>query len=149
MIRFFHSVRIAFLTGVLMVLALGSCKDDYESVIPYVYVNMNINPSNVIELNIPGGAAVFNNAGYGGVIIFRDLVDAPNPFFAFDGCCPHEVSTTTRVKVDGDSGTATCPVCGSQFILFGGNGSPVKGPASEPLKQYHTSYVGGRIIVKN
>lgn len=126
----------------------NACKDDYTSVIPYVYVNMNINPTNFIELNIPGGSYYFADKGYGGIILFRDLTDSSNPFLAYDATCTHEVSTTTRVVADA-SGIATCPVCKSQFILFSGNGSPIKGPAVEPLRQYHTSYVGGRIIISN
>jgi len=126
----------------------NACKDDYTSVIPYVYVNMNINPTNFIELNIPGGSYYFADKGYGGIILFRDLTDSSNPFLAYDATCTHEVSTTTRVVADA-SGIATCPTCKSQFVLFSGNGSPIKGPAVEPLRQYHTSYVGGRIIISN
>jgi len=126
----------------------NACKDDYNSVIPYVYVNMNINPTNFIEFNIPGGSYYFPAQGYGGIIIFRDLTDSANPFLAFDAACTHEISSTTRV-VANDSGIATCPVCKSQFILFGGNGNPIKGPAAEPLRQYKTNYTGGRIIISN
>jgi len=126
----------------------NACKDEYNSVIPYVYVNMNFPITNIIELNIPGGSYYFPNQGYGGIIIFHDLIDSANPFLAFDAACTHEISTKTRVTAD-DSGIATCPVCKSQFILFGGNGSPIKGPASEPLRQYKTTYAGGRIIVSN
>jgi Rieske Fe-S protein len=53
-----------------------------------------------------------------------------------------------HVESDG-SGTATCPECKSQFILFGGDGSATKGPAGEPLKQYHTYYTGSTIHIKN
>ena len=126
----------------------NACKDEYTSVVPYVYVNMNINPTNFIELNIPGGSYYFADKGYGGIILFRDLTDNSNPFLAYDATCTHEVSTTTRVVADA-SGIATCPTCKSQFILFSGNGSPIKGPAVEPLRQYHTSFTGGRIIVSN
>jgi len=126
----------------------NACKDDYNSVIPYVYVNMNFPITNIIELNIPGGSYYFPNQGYGGIIIFHDLIDSANPFLAFDAACTHEISSTTRV-VANDSGIATCPVCKSQFILFGGNGNPIKGPAIEPLRQYKTTYTGGRIIISN
>lgn len=132
-----------------LLISINGCKQDYTSVVPYVYVNMDINPTSFIEFNIPGGAVYFPNVGYGGIIIFRDLVDSPNPFLAFDACCTKEISALVRVTAKDDSGVATCPTCGSQFILFGGNGSPIKGPAVEPLKQYHTSYIGGRITVRN
>ncbi len=135
-------ICLFFLTGI------SGCQDDYTSVVPYVSVNMPINPTNYIEFNIPGGSVYFKNAGFGGIIVFRDQIDSPNPFLAFDAACTHEVSSTCRVTTDG-SGIATCPCCGSQYILSGGNGSPVKGPAIEPLKQYRTTYSGGLIVVRN
>jgi len=142
--RVFQTVLFCF----FFIVGTNSCKKDYTSVVPYVVVNENFNPTNYIELNISGGSVYIPNAGYGGLIIFRDLVDSSNPFLAFDATCTYEVSSLIRVKADGN-GIATCPKCGSQFILFGGNGSPVKGPASEPLKQYRTSFDGGRIVVRN
>jgi len=142
--KVYHTVLFCF----FLLIGSNGCKKDYTSVIPYVPVNMDFNPTSYIEFNIPGGSVLFPNAGYGGIIIFRDLTDSSNPFLAFDAACTYEVSSTTRVVAD-ESGVAKCPVCGSQFILFGGNGSPLKGPASEPLKQYRTSYIGGRIIVRN
>jgi len=142
--RVFQTVLFCF----FFIVGTNSCKKDYTSVVPYVVVNMDFNPTNYIELNIPGGSAFFPNAGYGGIIIFKDLVDSDNPFYAYDATCTKEVSSLIRVTANG-SGIATCPKCGSQFILFGGNGSPIKGPASEPLKQYRTSFIGGRIGVRN
>jgi Rieske Fe-S protein len=131
-----------------LTIGMNGCKDDYSSVIPYARVDLSINPTNYIELNIPGGSYYFANHGYGGVIVFCDLTDAINPYLAFDASCTHEISTTCRVVADG-SGLAKCPCCGSQFILFGGNGSPTKGPAIEPLRQYRTNFSGGRIIIRN
>jgi nitrite reductase/ring-hydroxylating ferredoxin subunit len=148
MVQFPRRVYQTVLFCIFFLIGINGCKKDYTSVVPYVTVDMDFNPTNYIELNIPGGSAYFANVGFGGVIIFRDLIDSSNPFLAFDAACTYEVSSLIRVKADG-SGTATCPKCGSQFILFGGNGSPVKGPASEPLKQYRTSFVGGRIGVRN
>ena len=129
-------------------LGFNGCKDDFNSVIPETYVDFYVNRTSYIEFNIPGGSYYFPGYGYGGVIIFRDLTDSSNPFLAFDAACPYEVSSLVRVVAD-ESGIATCPVCQSQFILFGGNGAPIKGPAAGPLKQYRTSLVGGRIFVKN
>ncbi len=129
---------------------ISGCKDDYTSVIPYVRVNMDINPANYIEFNIPGGAVYFENFGYGGIIILNNWGDTTTPYLAFDASCTYEVSSTVRVEVnDSGSGVVTCPKCGSQFMLLGGYGSPIKGPAKEPLKQYHAISAGGRIIVTN
>ncbi|MDP3914245.1 MAG: Rieske 2Fe-2S domain-containing protein [Bacteroidota bacterium] len=131
-----------FLTGI------SGCKDDYTSVVPYVTVNMNFSPTNYIEFNTPGGSVYFGNAGFGGIIVVNNWGDEAAPFLSFDAACTHEVSSTCKVTTDG-SGIAECPCCGSQYMLFGGNGSVMKGPAIEPLKQYRTSYTGGRIIVRN
>lgn len=146
--QFSAKIYKTVLLALLLSIGINGCKDDYVSVVPYVYVNFSINPTNIIELNIPGGSYYFGNEGYGGIIVFRDLADSTNPFLAYDATCTHEVSTTTRVVADG-SGLATCPVCKSQFILFSGSGSPTKGPAIEPLRQYHANYTGNRISVTN
>ena len=127
----------------------SACKDDYTSVVPYVIVNENFSITNYIELKIPGGFVYFKNMGFGGIIIFSDLTDSSNPYLAYDATCTYEVSSTCRVVVTEGSGVAKCPCCGSEFILFSGSGSPTKGPAVEPLKQYRTSYSGGRITVRN
>jgi len=143
-VKIYKTVLLCF----FLFIGINGCKDDYVSVIPYEYVNFVINPTNIIELNIPGGSYYFGDEGYGGIIIFRDLADSTNPFLAYDAACTYEVSSTVRVVADG-SGLATCPVCKSQFILFSGSGSPTKGPAIEPLRQYHTNYTGSRITVTN
>jgi hypothetical protein len=136
--------------GCLILIFAFACKDDYTSVVPYVPVNMSINPVNIIELNIPSGTYYFKDAGYGGIIILNNFGDNISPYLAFDATCTYEVSSKTRVKViENGTGIATCPQCGSQFLIFGGNGTPIKGPAVEPLKQYRTNYSAGRIIVRN
>ena len=138
------------LLGCLFFFGIFGCKDDYTSIIPYVPVNMSINPTNIIELNIPAGSYYFKDAGYGGIIILNNWGDSTTPFLAFDAACTFEVSSLIRVKViENGTGIATCPECGSQFLIFGGNGTPIKGPAVEPLKQYRTSYSTGRITVRN
>ncbi len=142
--KIFKSILLCF----FLLAGSNSCKDDNSSVIPYVYVNMNINPNNLIELNVPYGSYYFAEKGFGGIILFRDLTDNSNPYFAFDAACTNEVLSTVRVEADA-SGIATCPECGSRFLLVGGYGTPVKGPAVQPLRQYHTYYTGGRIIITN
>jgi nitrite reductase/ring-hydroxylating ferredoxin subunit len=149
MVQLSGKVLKTVLLSIFILTGINGCKDDYTSVIPYVVVNENFNTTNYIELNIPGGSIYLKNSGFGGLIIFHDLVEGSNPYLAYDAACTYEVSSTVRVEVIEGSGLAKCPKCGSQFILFGGNGSPTKGPAIEPLKQYHTLYTGGRIIVSN
>ena len=129
----------------------NSCKDDFTSVIPYTYINMNINPANYIDLNIPAGTAYFENVGFGGVLIVNNWGDSTTPYLSFDAACTNEAPATisvVQVKENG-TGIATCPTCGSQFMIFGGSGAPIKGPAVQPLRQYNTITSSGRIIVRN
>ena len=127
----------------------NSCRKDYTSIVPYMIVNYSFNPTSYIELNIPGGSVFFGGIGYGGIIVFRDLTDSSNPFTAYDATCTNEVSSTCRALDPDATGVATCKCCGSQYILFSGNGSPTKGPATQPLKQYRTSYSGGLVYIRN
>lgn len=148
--HFFMKSLKSLLLSCLFLIGVFSCKDDYTSIVPYVPVNMSINPTNFIELNIPAGTYYFKDAGYGGIIILNNFGDSNFPFLAFDATCTYEVSSQIRVKVlENGTGIATCPQCGSQFLIFGGNGTPIKGPAVEPLRQYKTSYTTGRIVVRN
>lgn len=147
--QLFRKGLIVALTVFFILAGSQGCKDDYESTVPYVPVDFNLNPTNIIELNIPGGSYYLSRLGYGGIIIFRDLVDSQNPFLAYDATCTYDLSTTCHVVADDASGMVRCPCCGSEFILFGGNGSPTKGPAVEPLKQYRTSFSGSLINIRN
>jgi len=129
--------------------AMNGCRKDYNSVVPDILVNYNFNPINAIELNVPGGSFYIKNIGYGGIIIFRNMPDDPNPFTAYDATCTYEVSSTCHVVDPDGSGVAKCTCCGSEYILFSGSGSPIKGAATQPLKQYHTSFLGGIINIRN
>lgn len=147
--QLFRKGIIIALTAFFILAGSQGCKDDYESVIPYVPIDFNLNKSNIIELNIDGGSFYLPNIGYGGIIVFKDMTDNQNPYLAFDATCTYEVSSSIRVETAQGNVVAKCPKCGSEFILMGGTGSPVKGPAIEPLKQYHTFYSGNLINIKN
>ena len=147
--QLFRKVLFIVLTFLFFLAGIPGCKDDMESTVPYVPVNFNLNPTNLIELNIAGGSVYLKNLGHGGIIVFRDLTDEPNPFLAYDATCTYEVSPSCRVEVEEGSGLAECPCCHSKYVLFSASGSPTNGPAKEPLKQYHTSYSGGIINIKN
>ena len=149
MVHLFGKGLKTVLIGIFIVAAINGCKDDYNSSVPYVDVDFTINPSNIIELNIPGGSFYIPRRGYGGIIVFTDLTDNSNPFLAFDATCTYEVLSTCKVAASDGSGIVKCSCCGSEYILFGGNGSPTKGPATEPLRQYQTYYSGALIRISN
>lgn len=149
---FEHLSKIVTPFLILFFFLVGSnaCKDTNTSLVPYVEVNMNINPTNYIELNIPGGVAYFKDEGYGGVLIVNNWGDDLNPYLAFDATCTKELSSDVRVEVqENGSGYVVCPECGSKFMIFGSAGLPIKGPATRPLKQYRAVSANGRIIVTN
>jgi len=91
--KIYKSVLICF----FLCMGINGCKDEYTSVIPYVYVNFSINPTNFIEFNIPGGSVYFRNAGFGGIIVVNNWGDSNMPFPAFDSTRPHQISSHTRV----------------------------------------------------
>lgn len=138
-----------FLFAVIIMLVTASCEKEYKSKIPEVYVNINVAVASYIDLNVPGNYIYFPQAGFAGVILFCDDVGA---YSAYDAACTHDVSTDCSLLEEGaiEGVTATCPCCGSKYILFGG-GYVINGPAVEPLKQYHVQVLdgGGRIRIYN
>lgn len=50
MIHSFSKSIKTVLIGLFFLAGINGCNDDYNSVIPYMHVEMNINPSNIIEL---------------------------------------------------------------------------------------------------
>ncbi len=122
------------LTGIL----LFSC-DKQNSLIPDVPVSMTINLNILNDLNVPGNSVFFPNVGYGGIIVYCEL---PGSWFAYDATCTHEISSSCRVANDGV--LATCPCCGSQFVLVGG--TPSKGPAAMPLKPYSVAIINSSTL---
>lgn len=145
--RLRRNILKSLLGSLLLLPGINGCKDDYTSVIPYTPINISINPNNIIDLNTPNGFCYFPSLGYGGILVYKNIDESTNPFLTFDRACTYEVSPTVQVTSD-FSGIATCPKCGSQYILFNG-GIVIKGPAAQPLRQYKTYYSGSRIVIIN
>ncbi|WP_423130580.1 hypothetical protein [Gaoshiqia sp. Z1-71] len=133
---------LSFTLGFIL-LTVASCKDSFDSSIPYVRVNFTINLVNNNDLTVPGNLLVFP-AGYGGVIV----MNIATGYVAFDAACPYEVDPAVRVEPDA-SGRAVCPSCASQFNLWMGGSKEGSGPAKEPLKPYNVSQSGNMLIVTN
>lgn len=66
--------------------------------------------------------------GYGGILLVCDYIGQP---LAYDLSCPYEAKPDVRIIVDDDAHDAACPVCGSTYDVFGGQGRPTSGPAAE------------------
>ena len=120
-----HTITKSLLILLFLLTGGYACKNSDNSLVPYVEVNMNINPTNYIELNIPGGVAYFKDYGYGGVLIVNNWGDELNPYLAFDATCTKELSSDVHVEVqENGSGYVVCPDCGSKFMIFGSAGLP-------------------------
>jgi len=108
--------------------------------VPNVAVSFSINvllPSYSPLTAIGGSMEV--SGGYDGIAIYRQALDQ---FNAFDCCCTYDGASNGKaiVAIQSNKITATCPVCGSVFLLT--DGSVSHGPATCGLKPYVTSYDG-------
>lgn len=124
----------------VLILLLNSSCDEIDSQIPEVPVYLTINLNLQNELTIPGNSVLYENAGFGGVIVSCEQLGV---YYAYDAACTHEISQTCTVKNDGFLGTCSC--CESKYILSG-SAYPSDGPAVVPLKQYNVSVLGGTTI---
>lgn len=113
-----------------------------DSQIPDVPVSFQINLDIFNELSVPGNSLFFPNAGFGGIIVYCEIEGS---YYAFDAACTNEINQQCKVVPEGVVGTCSC--CESKFIFIGGY--PSDGPASAPLKQYHTSLFGNILRVYN
>jgi nitrite reductase/ring-hydroxylating ferredoxin subunit len=116
-----------------------------ESYIPDTPVNFSIFASEVGGV----GQAIYISEDYGlrGIIIYRSDI---NSFVAYERTCSYDPSNSCEVVSLDDENNPTFLIddcCGSEFLIL--DGSPIKGPASRPLKQYYTSYDGTYVTVSN
>jgi len=137
---------ISFFVSIILMPSCDKNKDYDE--IPFAYVNFRIYPNSTMywRLNSPNGwEKVAANDPSRGIIVYRL---SENEFMAYERTCPYDPLDPEAI-IDGEdfSITVACPTCGSEYILL--DGTPFKGPAKRPLKQYHTSYDGNSLHVFN
>ncbi|PIF06340.1 MAG: hypothetical protein CSA36_02305 [Draconibacterium sp.] len=116
-------------------MAVNSCKKIQDSQVPDVPFSFTIDLNILNELTVPGNSVYFPGIGFGGVIVYCEM---PDSYYAFDATCTYEINQNCIIENEGVLGTCSC--CGSQFMLIGG-GSPAKGPAPAPLRQYYITQV--------
>ena len=151
------------LPGLLIFMFVASifftaCKkngDDPNSDIPYVPINIVINPNSTLyqEISVVGGWMYYPyvNPPSRGLIIYRLTQDQ---FLAYErtppvnsnACCDVETGLCTYLVVDDYFPFVydTCSDYSYQII----DGSPIS-PATVPLKQYYTSYDGLNLYINN
>lgn len=125
----------------LVILMYSSC-DEIDSEIPDVWVGLNIDLNIWNDLTVPGNSLYFPNAGFGGLIVYCEIEGS---YYAFDAACTYEINPSCRIENEGPVGKCTC--CESEFIFIGG--TPTKGPAAAPLKQYNVSLSGNLLRIYN
>jgi nitrite reductase/ring-hydroxylating ferredoxin subunit len=114
-------------------------------VVPNVPVNLSIPKTDprITALNSQGGAVLISGAGVAGIIIYR----GNNGYVAYDRCSSYQPQKLCAVTLDDTGFTVTDPCSGSKFSLT--DGSPVKAPATRPLKAYNVNTTQFEIIVYN
>ena len=132
---------------VLLLSSTWGCqkKVDHPS-IPNVSVNLYLDISSTlyIELSTVGGH-VYLTGGYKGIVVYRV---SPDEFVAYDRGCPYDPTLAcARIEMDPSGITLTDSCCSSNFSVL--DGSIIKGPATQPLKRYHTQYDGQVLRIWN
>ncbi len=137
-IRSADQVLFPFL--VLISIFLYSCDKDEKGKIPEVDVDIyiNINKPSYSDLQTTGGW-VYVTGGSKGIIVYRR---SSNEFMAYDRHCTYRPEKNCgRAQVDSSDIKIHCRPCsGSEYSIM--DGSVVKGPATQPLKRYGTSFDG-------
>lgn len=131
----------------LFLLNLGnSCrKNDYAN-IPNVYVDINIDVTSTIymELNHVGGW-LYLTGGVKGILVYRSSIDE---FMTFERCCTFDSDISeARIEVDSTDIMAIDKTCGSTFLIL--DGSVVNGPATVALKRYRNNFDGIYLHIYN
>ena len=139
-------IKTLTLTILLLSVSATSCNKDNEKPVPEVYVDfyININDPQFYDLQSIGGH-VYVTGGVAGIFIYRE---SETTFLAFDRCCTYNVDKRCSVQLDtATSQKLICPTCKSEYSIT--NGTVLKTPAKQPLKQYQTSFDGEKVHVFN
>ena len=132
-----------------LLLISSSCEEEQQHPIPDVYINFTINlfdDPEYFRLNSQGATAIITSSNLGvlnlgylnnGVIIHNN---GDGEFFAFDRTCPHDLPESVALETDPYSVLATCPKCGSIYVLTS-MGAPAEGSVSNwVLKRYQAVF---------
>lgn len=130
----------SFLLFLSALVTLFSCGKEEKGNIPDVAVDIyiNINKPSYSDLQTTGGW-VYLTGGSKGIIVYRR---SGQDFMAYDRHCTYRPSKNCgRARVDSSNIKIHCRPCsGSEYSIM--DGSVLKGPASQPLKRYGTSFDG-------
>ncbi len=155
---------ICLLTASVLLSACGGYTT-YKSAVPDAPIHLEINtnvgmyvgfvPEHVTAYLIANESGIHLNGitqpltvqeayGYAGTVVY---IDGFHPYAAYDLCCPHCLLRNQPCTIE--MMFAVCPTCHEEYDIYLGNGVPTRGIATEPLKQYMTTYnaATGRLFV--
>ena len=138
-------MRTVFCILLFIICTTSSCRKSRNQ-IPNTPIDLYIDTKlpSYISLNIVGGW-IYASSGYKGLIIYRRSQDA---FNAYERACPYDpTDDCSLVEVLKDNITAVDSCCGSQYLITDGN--VIKGPATQTLQQYQTTFDGTILHVFN
>ena len=120
----------------LIFVLFGAKCEKSQNDIPYhpVDITININQPSYFNLTAISGHETIVG-GSMGIIVYRNSFDE---FTALERHVPFNVGENCRVEILDDLVTLEDPCSGSQWLIM--DGSLIKGPASQPLLQYNTSF---------
>lgn len=127
----------------LLIFTLFSCSKDNEFRIPDVYVDYRVTLQEFQIKNV-NRVLIVNNHGVSGLIIYHR---PDNVYVAYDLCSSVNPEKKCAVELGGPSLTVTDPCSGAKFSLY--DGTPVKAPATRPLKEYQVTVSNSVISVIN
>lgn len=145
------SVTTLIVIGCIIV-PVSSCKKTNScNGVPNASVNFTVSLYSATSAQlVPVGNSEPFSGGYnnGGVLIYHYTQDQ---FLAYDCTCPYDGQSNAKAVIVANPASslyATCPVCGSTFLLS--TGAPSKGPSTCPLKGYTATYDNaGNVYVSN
>ncbi len=137
-------MKFSFGIFLLVFLLVGCGKENLN--IPNVPVNYGeiLTSPKLIRLSSPGGAAIVDNHGVAGLVIYRTLSGG---YAAYDRCSTVNPEKQCPVELDEPSFTVTDKCSGAKYLLE--DGSPAKAPAVLSLKRYQVTVRGNMIYVTN
>ena len=134
-----------FISSILLICIVLSCKEEIYSTIPTAQVSYKLN-LNLYEadaqLNAGVGAYLCitqrrletDRLGFGGLLIVNGIGEEVVNIYAYDLACPNEATRNALVIPENTSETgiptaitAKCPKCGAVFNIIDGYGTPQSG----------------------
>ncbi|RZK79472.1 MAG: Rieske (2Fe-2S) protein [Pedobacter sp.] len=135
----------SFLPALFFLIMFAGCAKS-DDLLPNLPVNFSapLTDPRLSRLTTPGGAVTINGQGIAGLVIYRK---PDGGYMAYDRCSTVNPEMKCAVDLDDPALTVTDPCSGAKFSLI--DGSPVKAPAVQSLRQYNVSIAGNTLMINN